>query len=101
MSAIRLGLLCLFLGGVMVQADAPAEMPFSALCQTPRGICTASSAPVGTACQCGRDRGKMIVPPPTLSNACGTPKGVCRVEHGPIGSACGCGRDQGQRIQFK
>ena len=101
MYAIRLLTLCGFLGGVALQAEAPAGMPFSSLCQTPKGVCEATPAPVGATCMCGRDVGRTIFPPQNVSNACGTQQGVCRVEYGPLGSWCTCGRGPGQRIQFR
>jgi hypothetical protein len=100
---LRFGILGLFISGVAVQAEAPAGIPFSTLCQTSGGICAVSSAPVGSSCVCGRDRdrGKIIIPPPNMSNACGTRRGVCRVDYGRTGSPCACAADQGERIKSK
>ena len=97
----RILILCGFLGGVVLQAEAPAGMPFSSLCRTQVGVCEANSAPVGASCTCGRDTGRMILPPANMSNTCGTSQGVCRASYGAIGAGCTCGRNPGRLIQFK
>ena len=83
----------------IVPSEPQAQPPLSNLCQTAIGICLVGYAPVNAPCACGRDPGRITLPPPNWGNACGTPFGVCRVNFAPIGSRCICGgRDLGQII---
>lgn len=101
MNMSRLVVVLVFAVGLMMQSDVTAQAPFSNLCQTALGICPVNPAPVGSGCSCGRDPGRIVLPPPNMSNACGTGRGVCRVDYGPVGSPCMCGGDYGQRIYMR
>jgi hypothetical protein len=68
----------------------------SNLCGTRNGICYVPWGPLGRPCGCGRDPGRLIMPPYNWNSACGTHRGVCFVDAAPIGSRCGCYGDPGR-----
>jgi hypothetical protein len=86
---------------VVVPGAAPAYGPRSNLCGTNLGICEVPWMPLGEVCYCGKDPGRVTLPPANWNDACATSVGVCRAQIAPVGSPCFCagGRDRGQIIR--
>jgi hypothetical protein len=108
MKASRIVATSFVLAACLTQA-ATAQVRLSDFCQANGGnVCTASLAPLGSACRCPPQRpgdspkaGRVVVRPPNVSNICSSRTGVCRVDYGVTGSACTCGpTDPGRRLSL-